>query len=143
MKIIKRNNDKVEFNAVKIEEAVLKAFNKVYGKEIPLEATELSTRISASIAEYATETSCLITVEEIQDLVENLLMESGYNDVAREYITYRYKRCTERDTYNSLDREIEAVKNGSSESTRDNANKDGKKIQTLKPMLSDLTVINF
>lgn len=92
MMIIKRNGDIVPFNKQKIIEAINKALIEVDGK---LYETETANDI-ADVLEAHVEGADLIgeslSVEDIQDRVEDLLMQSERRDVARAYIRYRYKK---------------------------------------------------
>ena len=88
MKVIKRNGEEVEFDSGKIIIAINAAF-----KDINLKPDlDLSANIAYNIKSYFENNSMTPTVEKIQDLVEEGLMNSEYSDVARAYIRYRYKR---------------------------------------------------
>ena len=91
MEIIKRNGKKVPFNQNKIIDAVLAAFREVDG-----EVTDYAYEKAGNIADYIQDEARPLTVEEVQDLVENGLMSTKRKDVARAYITYRYKRNVAR-----------------------------------------------
>lgn len=107
MKIIKRNGETVAFDQNKIIDAVLSAFKEVDG-----DVSDYAYIKAGNIADYILETckerekqnhsndeknnSSYLTVEEIQDLVENGLMSTKRKDVARAYITYRYKKNIKR-----------------------------------------------
>lgn len=114
MNVIKRDGRIVEFNKSKITDAILKAMNHtVKGQDI-----KIARDIAQNIADNIKET---ISVEQIQDLVEEKLMESKRKDVAREYIIYRNKRNIARgrkqyDIYMDI---VNAVPN---DITRENAN---------------------
>ena len=69
-------------------------------------------------------------------------MSSNRKDVARAYVRFRYKRELVREARTNLDYEILGLKDGTSEEVKNNANKDGKKLQTLKPMIADVTIID-
>lgn len=96
MYVVKRDGRKVEFNPQKIVDAVLAAFADVDGK-----TTEYAITKAHNIAEYVEENANKsaepLTVEQIQDLVENGLMSTKRHDVARCYIRYRYDRNKERE----------------------------------------------
>lgn len=91
MEIIKRDGRKVPFNQNKIIDAVLAAFKEVDG-----EVTDYAYEKAGNIADYIQDEARPLTVEEVQDLVENGLMSTKRKDVARAYITYRYKRNVAR-----------------------------------------------
>ena len=86
--IKKRDGRIVEFNRNKIVNAILKAFEDVDG-EISDYALEKANNIANFIGE---KTDQILTVEQIQDLVENGLMATKRKDVARSYIRYRQER---------------------------------------------------
>ena len=95
MKIKKRDGRVVAFDQNKIIDAVLAAFNEVDG-----ELTDYAYIKAGNIADYIKETisqkSYLLSVEDIQDLVENGLMSTKRKDVAKAYIIYRNARSAER-----------------------------------------------
>ena len=138
MNVIKRDERIVEFDKTKVYNAIIKAF-----EEVDNNISSESKRRATSIANYIEELDKTLSVEEIQDIVEEQLMKGCRKDVARAYILYRYMRDTIRNNETALDKEINALKDGSSDELRNNANKDGKKIQTLKPMIADVTVMNY
>ena len=93
MNIIKRDGTIVPFDKEKIISAVNKAFISVIG-----DVYDDEEKVSQSIANDIEKTiSDNTSVEQIQDLVEYCLMESGYCDVARSYIRYRYKKEVARE----------------------------------------------
>ena len=88
--VVKRDGEIAEFNLGKINDAIAKAFeatNKVYNDDI---IGLLSLRVSADFQTKIKEGK--ITVEDIQDSVENVLEQTGYTDVAKAYILYRKQR---------------------------------------------------
>ena len=94
MEVIKRTGEKVKFNFSKIEAAVTKAF-----KELNQEPPEdlFNTLNEAVTTAGALKKDCL-PVEDIQDVVEDVLVRSPYKQVAKAYITYRYKRQLVRES---------------------------------------------
>ena len=101
MTVVKRDGRKVEFDKQKIRLAVLQAFNEV-DKEETSYAKEKSRDIANYIEEYAKKADKDLSVEEIQDMVEDKLMASNRKDVARSYVIYRNDRQREREKYKSL-----------------------------------------
>ena len=139
MVITKRDGRKTDFNKDKIKIAVLKAFIDVDGEE-----TAYAKEKARDIANYIESLDKDMDVESIQNIVEEKLMASNRKDVARSYVRFRYKRELLREAQTTLDNEIFGLKDGTSEETRNNANKDGKKLQTLKPMhMQNLTVVGI
>jgi len=93
--VIKRNGDVVSFDIVKISTAIKKAFDslkKPYSEDI---IDMLALRVTADFAPNVKENK--ISVEEIQDCVENVLSRAGYLDVAKAYILYRDQHSKMRD----------------------------------------------
>jgi len=103
MKIIKRSGTEVIFDKEKILSAVRKANESVVDSERMTEAQ--INAIGENVEKACNTMNRALTVEEIQDLVENLIMNQRAYTVARNYITYRYKRALVRKT-NSTDDQI-------------------------------------
>lgn len=97
MKVIKRNKERVEFNKEKIKVAILKAFLDVDGEE-----TQYAKEKAREIANYIEGFNTPMTVEEIQDIVEEKLMASNRKDVARAYVQYRFLHKLARTKYQDL-----------------------------------------
>ena len=121
MKLIKRNGSEVIFDREKIYLAVKKAND----------AVEENQRISdESIENIALEVEriCLTMVrspgvEEIQDLVEKEIMKLGAFDLAKAYITYRYKRALIRKSNTTDDKIMSLIECNNEEVKQENANK--------------------
>ena len=120
--IIKRDGSITEFNREKIEKAVLAAFDDVDG-EITDYARTKAANIAEFVEEKADEADHELTVEEIQDLVENGLMSCKRKDVARAYIQYRYERTRVREHNTKFMQEV-ARKLDASDVQNQNANVD-------------------
>ena len=104
MKVIKRDGAIVPFDIEKIIVAINKAFVEVDGALYEEDtANDIAYEIGCKVANMK---DC-ITVEEIQDLVEDYLMHSERRDVARAYIRYRYKKEVAR---NKKDDFIQAIR---------------------------------
>ncbi len=103
MKIIKRSGTEMEFDLSKITAAVEKANNSVADNERM--TPEQIAVISANMHTICEGMNRALSVEEIQDLVENQIMNQRAFAVARNYITYRYKRALIRKS-NSTDQQI-------------------------------------
>lgn len=116
MIVIKRDGRKENFCKQKIVDAINKAFIDVDN----VRNDEISNKIANFIENRDAE---VLSVEEIQDIVEDKLMASNRKDVARAYIRYRYKREIVRNTDNDLMKEI-SVKIMASDVQNQNANVD-------------------
>ena len=99
--ILKRDNSKVLFNEQKIINAILASFEEVEG-EVSKYAEAKAQNIASYIREKAETTDHILTVEEIQDMVEAGLMNLKRKDVARAYITYRNERTRLRNKNSKL-----------------------------------------
>ena len=103
MKIIKRSGVEAAFDRSKITAAVTKANESVaQGKRLTKKQIEL---IGDNVTEIASNRRRALSVEEIQDIVENQIMDLKAFDVARKYITYRYTRQLVRKS-NTTDEQI-------------------------------------
>lgn len=130
MQVIKRDGRKVEFHKDKIKEAVLKAFNEVYpnaSEDNISEANGVCEEVCNSIDKLNE-----ISVEQIQDVVENILM--GYDTVvAKAYITYRYKRMLARKMNNTDNAILSLIDCANEDIKEENSNKN----PTLLPTQRD------
>lgn len=97
MNVIKRNGSEVQFDKSKIVNAINKAFIDVDGH-----LNDEATTLSNNIANYVESKNTTMSVEEIQDIVENKLMATRRKDVARAYINYRYLHKMARNQYKDL-----------------------------------------
>ena len=116
--VIKRNGKRVKFDKEKIIVAVEKAFKEVDG-----EITNKAHQKAEEIANFIEAQETVLSVEEIQNIVEDKLMASNRKDVARAYVRYRYKKEMIRSTDNNLMSEI-AEKIMASNVQNQNANVD-------------------
>lgn len=121
MRIIKRSGKEVGFDVTKIIEAIRKA-NKEVSENEQLTEKQILT-ITERITDFCEAMDRTYNVEEIQDLVENQLMEYKAFEVARKYITYRYKRALVRKS-NSTDQQIlSLIECNNEEIKQENSNK--------------------
>lgn len=102
IRILKRTGNYVDFNPEKISNAIIKAMKET--KDGVDE--ELARDISLKIQEELSNKNFPITVEMVQDLVENHLMDSVRKDVAKRYILYRYERDKSRDARKRRDHKV-------------------------------------
>ena len=101
MKVIKRDGRIVDFDATKIERAILAAFEDIDG-EITDYAKEKAANIASYIEGYYLDVDETPNIEEIQDLVEKGLMATKRKDVAKNYILYRENRTKIRNSNSQL-----------------------------------------
>lgn len=118
--VTKRDGRKVDFNKEKIKIAVLKAFIEVDGEE-----TTYAKEKARDIANYIESLNKDVSVEEVQDLVEEKLMASNRKDVARAYIIYRNNRTNIRERNMQMMKDISEKLNAKNVQNQ-NANVDEK-----------------
>lgn len=131
-KVIKRDGRIINFDKERIHNAIIQAMKET--KEGVNEA--LASKITESI--YKIDRKKL-SVEQIQDIVENKLMASNRKDVAKEYIQYRYKRGLIRES-NTTDKSILELLNGINDYwNNENSNKDAKVVTVQRDYLAGIT----
>ncbi len=121
MKIIKRNGSEVPFDITKIITAVTKASDSVGGKSRL--TREQINQIADGVTEQCQALNRAVSVEEIQDMVENKLMDMKAHDIARHYITYRYIQSLKRQTNTTDERILSLIECQNEEVKQENANK--------------------
>ena len=99
-KIVKRNGRLVEFDLTKIINAITKAF-KGCNREFNQDIIDFLALKAVADAENKIQDGKL-SVEQIQDSVESVLIKSGYEDVAKAYILYREQQEKLRNAHNSM-----------------------------------------
>lgn len=115
-KIKKRDGRIADFSKEKITSAIFKAARSVGGEDFET-AENLTERVIAYV--YRHNTSEVPDVEDIQDAVEKVLIETGHAKTAKAYILYRSKRTRMRETKSEL---MDVVKDILVETSRENAN---------------------
>ena len=120
MRIIKRDSSEEVFDINKIINAITKANSATEGNNIASEKIQ-------EIAEYV-EFKCskidrAVSVEEIQDMVENQIMAVGAFGVARNYVRYRYKRSLERRGTETDAKIMSLIECNNEEAKQENSNK--------------------
>ncbi len=137
LKVTKRDGREVPFDQNKIIDAVLAAFKEVDG-DISEYALIKAGNISDYILEYAKKENRILSIEEIQDMVEKGLMSTRRKDVARAYITYRNKRTEERG--NLTDKTIYELLSGNNEYwNKENSNKNAMIVTTQRDYIAGIT----
>ena len=121
MKVIKRSGCEVKFDEKKILHAIIKANESV--EDIDKLKEEEIEKITKSVLSKCKQLKRSVSVEEIQDMVEDELMSLKHFNVARNYITYRYKRSIVR-TSNTTDEQIlSLIELNNEEVKQENSNK--------------------
>ena len=122
MKVIKRNGQEVDFDSTKIERAIERANDSIETKSKRI-GKRLIHVIASEITEIYENSKRTRNVEYIQDLIEKKLIEYNADAVAKEYITYRYKRTLARKS-NSTDNQIlSLIECNNEEIKQENSNK--------------------
>ncbi len=121
MHIIKRSGEEKSFDITKIENAIRKASQAVDYKNALSEGR--IKLIAEEVAGVCEARDRAMTVEEIQDVVETKIMEMGAHEVAKKYITYRYKQNLLRQA-NTTDQQIMSLIESNNEDVKqENSNK--------------------
>lgn len=132
-KVVKRNGDVVDFDEKKIENALLKACEEVYpGGEDNLDIAESAlAKVDDWLSRYSKDINS-ITVEDIQDIVEQALMSID-TIAAKAYITYRYRRALARNLKETDEEILSLLDCANEEAKQENSNKN----PTLLPTQRD------
>ncbi len=121
MKIIKRNGTEVKFDITKILNAIRKA-NREVSEDNRLTEDQIQT-IAEKVKALAGDLNRAVSVEEIQDFVENQIMDQKAFAVARKYITYRYSRALVRRANTTDERILTLIECNNEEVKQENSNK--------------------
>ena len=122
MKVIKRNGSEVDFDPIKIENALIKANEAVETKSKRI-TKKLIKLITEEISEAYETSKRTRSVEYIQDQIENKLIDYNAYAVAKEYITYRFKRSIGRTSSTVDDKIIALLENNNEDLKQENSNK--------------------
>ncbi|WP_321971054.1 anaerobic ribonucleoside-triphosphate reductase [Paratractidigestivibacter sp.] len=121
MKIIKRNGSEVVFDVQKIENAIAAANLEVSEED---RLSERSIKFAAlNVADECMNSGHTVTVEEVQDLVEDQLMALDHFEVARHYIIYRYVQAQKRQKNTTDDKILSLIECNNEEVKQENSNK--------------------
>ena len=121
MKIVKRNGSEVTFDVTKIVSAIERA-----NITVPVEQRLTHQQVVDAGDAVETEASACghtVTVEEIQDMVEDQIMAKGAFTVARNYITYRYVQNLKRQSNTTDDKILSLIECNNEEVKQENSNK--------------------
>ena len=121
MKIIKRSGQEVEFDIGKIENAIRKASQAVDYKNALSEGR--IKLIAEEVAGVCAARDRAMTVEEVQDVVENKIMEMGSHEIAKKYIVYRYKRQLARKANTTDEQILSLIECNNEDVKQENSNK--------------------
>ena len=121
MKIIKRSGEEKEFDIGKIENAIRKASQAVDYKNALSEGR--IKLIAEEVAGVCAARDRAMTVEEVQDVVENKIMEMGSHEIAKKYIVYRYKRQLARKANTTDEQILSLIECNNEDVKQENSNK--------------------
>ena len=121
MKIIKRSGTEMTFDITKISQAIERA-NVTVTENARLNDLQIAL-ISDNVKKICEKMGRALSVEEIQDLVENQIMDQRAFEVARNYITYRYKRALVRKSNSTDEQILSLIECNNEEVKQENSNK--------------------
>ena len=121
MRIIKRSGAEVDFDISKIISAIYKA-NAVVGEDDKLKKAQVD-RIANTVENQCMSMNRAMSVEEIQDMVEDGIMRENAYEVARRYITYRYVQSIKRKQNTTDDKILALIECDNEEVKQENSNK--------------------
>ena len=121
MKIIKRSGEEKDFDISKIENAIRKASQAVDYKNALSEGR--IKLIAEEVAGVCAARDRAMTVEEVQDVVENKIMEMGSHEIAKKYIVYRYKRQLARKANTTDEQILSLIECNNEDVKQENSNK--------------------
>ena len=129
--IIKRDGSRQPFDAARIVKAVISALNDAHVKD-----NDFAEYVAGQVATTVKDQD-QIDIYDIQDQVEQLMMSSKHQNAARKYIEYRQTRDIERESRNTLSKDILSIINQDNEQImNENANKDSQIIPTQRDLLA-------
>lgn len=133
--VLKRDGRIVIFDSGKVFNAMLSAYSSLHDT-IDREYVDVcNDAINAIIDEYDSVGDNTLSVEDIQDIVEETLLDSKYNDIAKAYILYRDERTRCRET--TIDRVVSEILEDSNEYwSTENSNKDSKLLTTQRDYMA-------
>lgn len=123
MIVIKRNGQEVEYDESKIVRAVQGAVNDVYPSKNLKFGEDIGKGVADEVTTKISEFSHAVHVEDIQDTVEDILMDTGRNAVAKAYIKYRYEHELARKGTRLSDKVKSIVDSTNEDVIQENANK--------------------
>lgn len=129
--VVKRNGESVEFDKGKIKSAISNAFIEIDGK-LDDKSNEIINRIADSIEGLNKE----LTVEEIQDIIENKLMSSNRKDIAKAFMLFREKRKMVREALKRDEGILSLIKGTNGELNVENSNKNATLVTTQRDYIA-------
>lgn len=141
MKVIKRSGEEVLFDKSKIEIAISKANEEEFDQSKKLSSNQIKD-IASNIESYASTAGHILSVEDIQDLVEEKISPISF-DIAKKYIVYRYDHALKRQR-NTTDGELESLLNlRNKKREEENSNKNVKINSTQRDYIAGIACEDY
>ncbi len=137
MKVIKRDGSEAQFNSEKIIIAITKANNSVTAEDKL--TPDIIEKIAKSIEYSCAKLGRAPSVEEIQNMVEHRIMETGHYTLAKNYITYRYQRAMTRSATEADERILSLVNQCNEDIKQENSNKNPSIVSTQRDYIAGET----
>jgi len=131
IKVVKRNNEVVDFDKVKIVNAIKRANNDVIASE-RINDEQINEIVDSLLSLKKEE----YHVEDIQDFIEDKIMSLGLNNLARQYIIYRYNRALIRISNTTDETILSLVKNKNKDVAEENSNKNAVIASTQRDLIA-------
>ena len=133
--VLKRDGRVVVFDSGKVFNAMLSAYSSLHDSIDSEYINVCNDAINTILDEYDALEDRILGVEDIQDIVENTLLDSKYNDVAKAYILYRESRTLSRET--TVDKVVSEILEDSNDYwSTENSNKDSKLLTTQRDYMA-------
>ena len=136
VQVIKRDGRAVSYNEDKIYAAIQKAFLEVFPRE------NLGNTIASIVGNISSEIEEMelgvISIEEIQDLVIYELLQSPYNEVAANYISYKTEKSIRRIQKSDMEKQLQKLVERDEAVIHENANKDSKVFNTQRDLTAGI-----
>ena len=137
--VLKRNGQSVPYDKNKIVAAINGAHKEVYGKEMSSDISEpLVGEVDRTLQSQYFSRSVPPNVENIQDIVENTILNWGYYDLAKAFITHRYRRSLVRLTKGEAEI-LEMIQGNNEYWNTENSNKDARLANTQRDYIAGIT----
>ena len=143
VKVLKRDGREVLFDVERIYNAIEKAFQSTFSGGDPsrpiMKSLEIGGLVLEEFRKRVKEGEKIFTVEDIQDVVEKVLYESGENETYRHFKEYREERKREREDAQSIDKTVGRLISKEPLTVNENANKDSDAFNTRRDLTAGVT----
>ena len=138
LNVIKRDGREVTFNPDKIHNAIYRAFEDVEGELDNVQKEQITQLTYAVLQEIGQRFAKDVQIYEIQSVVEHLLVEEGYDVVAKAYTDYRLARDIERAKAMDIQHRIDELQAQEQTIINENANKDSDVFNTQRDLTAGI-----